>query len=254
MCPSPTDPTAPSCMTCRSRSSRARASRPWGDRCRQDYADQPAHPLLRPIEGAISVGRRGPARLQASRPAAPVSRSCSRDPVLFSLSIAENIATRRLARPGAGRPRRPRRRNAHEFIERLPQGYETQVGERGVKLSGGQRQRVRAGARVLEGQSRLIWTSPRARWTRRPSPRSFEALERLKQGRTVIVISHRSTTLAGCSAFLTVDGGRVVAQTTPAPVVAAPAPPACAPHCRVRETPRDPARAPGGPGLATARP
>src|SRR5207249_8699405 len=56
-----------------------------------------------------------------------------------------------------------------------------------------------------------------------------EALERLKQGRTVIVISHRSTTLAGCSAFLTVDRGRVVAQTTPAPVVAVPAPPACAP-------------------------
>src|SRR5207302_2584724 len=59
-----------------------------------------------------------------------------------------------------------------------------------------------------------------------------EALERLKHGRTVIVISHRSTTLAGCSAFLTVDGGRVVPQTTPAPAVAVPAsppPPARAP-------------------------
>jgi len=151
------------------------------------------------------------------------------EPVLFSVSIADNIA---YAAPGATREQivtAAQAANAHEFIGRLPQGYETQVGERGVKLSGGQRQRVALARAFLKDSPVLILDEPTSSVDAKTESAIVEALERLKQGRTVIVISHRSTTLAGCSAFLTVDGGRVVAQTTPAPVVAAPAPPACAP-------------------------
>src|SRR5881628_516012 len=149
--------------------------------------------------------------------------------VLFSLSIADNIA---YAAPGATRQQivaAAQAANAHEFIERLPQGYETEVGERGVKLSGGQRQRIALARAFLKDSPVLILDEPTSSVDAKTESAIVEALERLKQGRTVIVISHRSTTLAGCSAFLTVDGGRVVAQTTPAPVVAVPAPPARAP-------------------------
>src|SRR5213592_2715994 len=157
------------------------------------------------------------------------------DAVLFSLSIAENIA---YAAPGASREQvvaAAQAANAHEFIERLPQGYDTEVGERGVKLSGGQRQRIALARAFLKDSPVLILDEPTSSVDAKTERAIVDALERLKQARTVIVISHRSTTLAGCSAFLTVDGGRVVAQTTPRPVVAVPAlappapPPACAP-------------------------
>src|SRR6266568_3000374 len=145
------------------------------------------------------------------------------DAVLFSLSIADNIA---YAAPGASREQvvaAAQAANAHEFIERLPQGYDTEVGERGVKLSGGQRQRIALARAFLKDSPVLILDEPTSSVDAKTEATIVDALERLKQGRTVIVISHRSTTLAGCSAFLTVDGGRVVAQTTPAPVVAVPA-------------------------------
>ena len=145
------------------------------------------------------------------------------EPVLFSLSIADNIA---YAAPGASRDQivaAAQAANAHEFIERLPRGYGTEVGERGVKLSGGQRQRIALARAFLKDSPVLILDEPTSSVDAKAESAIVDALERLKQGRTVIVISHRSTTLAGCSALLTIDGGRVVADTTPAPVEARPA-------------------------------
>src|SRR5213596_618374 len=144
--------------------------------------------------------------------------------VLFSTSIAENIA---YAAPGATRQQivaAAQAASAHEFIERLPQGYDTEVGERGVKLSGGQRQRIALPRAFLKDSPVLILDEPTSSVDAKTESAIVEALERLKQGRTVIVISHRPTTLAGCSALLTIDGGRVVAQTTPAAVEALPTP------------------------------
>src|SRR3989441_3003883 len=146
------------------------------------------------------------------------------DAVLFSLSIAENIA---YAAPGATREQvvaAAQAANAHEFIERLPQGYDTQVGERGVKVSGGQRQRIALARAFLKDSPILILDEPTSSVDAKTEAAIVDALERLKQGRTVIVISHRPSTLAGCSALLTIDGGRVVADTTPAAVEALPAP------------------------------
>src|SRR5881296_3460632 len=142
--------------------------------------------------------------------------------VLFSSSIAENIA---YAAPGATRQQivaAAQAANAHEFIERLPQGYDTEVGERGMKLSGGQRQRIALARAFLKDSPVLILDEPTSSVDAKTESAIVEALERLKQGRTVIVISHRPTTLAGCSALLTIDGGRVVADTTPAAVEALP--------------------------------
>src|SRR5881398_1824976 len=176
-----------------------------------------------PLEGAIlldGVDLRDYKLLDLRRQFAVVLQ----DAVLFSLSIAENIA---YAAPGATREQvvaAAQAANAHEFIERLPQGYDTQVGERGVKLSGGQRQRIALARAFLKDSPVLILDEPTSSVDAKTEAAIVDALERLKQGRTVIVISHRPTTLAGCSALLTIDGGRVVADTTPAAVEALPTP------------------------------
>ena len=137
--------------------------------------------------------------------------------VLFSTSIAENIA---YAAPGATRQQivaAAQAANAHEFIERLPQSYDTEVGDRGVKLSGGQRQRIALARAFLKDSPVLILDEPTSSVDQQTEAAIVEALERLKRGRTVIIISHRPSTLAGCSATVRVDAGRVVAETTPTP-------------------------------------
>src|SRR5947209_6253916 len=134
--------------------------------------------------------------------------------VLFSASIAENIA---YAVPGASREQivaAARAANAHEFIERLPQGYDTEVGERGVKLSGGQRQRVAIARAFLTDSPVLLLDEPTSGVDPHTEAAIVEALGRLQEGRTVIIISHRPSAVARCTALLTMARGRVVADTT----------------------------------------
>ena len=136
------------------------------------------------------------------------------EPVLFSVSIAENIA---YAAPGARLEQivaAAQAANAHEFIEQLPQGYETEVGERGVKLSGGQRQRIALARAFLKDSPVLILDEPTSSVDPRTEAAIVQALERLEEGRTVLIISHRPTTLAGCSAVLVLEDGRVVSDTS----------------------------------------
>ncbi|PYN30131.1 MAG: hypothetical protein DME01_28375 [Candidatus Rokuibacteriota bacterium] len=136
------------------------------------------------------------------------------DPVLFSSSIAENIG---YAKPGAARNEliaAAHAANAHEFIVRLPQGYDTQLGERGVQLSGGQRQRIAIARAFLKDSPVIILDEPTSAVDMDTEAVIVEALERLQKGRTVVIISHRPTTLAGCSAILTIEQGRIVSDTT----------------------------------------
>ena len=136
------------------------------------------------------------------------------DSVLFSASIAENIA---YAVPGASRDEivvAARVANAHEFIERLPQGYDTEVGERGVKLSGGQRQRIALARAFLTDSPVLILDEPTSGVDAHTEAAIVEALGRLQEGRTVIIISHRPSAVARCTAMLTIERGRVVADTS----------------------------------------
>ena len=131
------------------------------------------------------------------------------EPVLFAGSIAENIA---YADPDADLPRveaAARAANIHEFIERLPEGYATVVGERGMSLSGGERQRLGLARAYLRDAPLLILDEPTSSVDVQTEAGILEALEKLAGGRTTLVIAHRQSTLYACDRILRVEDGRV---------------------------------------------
>ncbi len=130
--------------------------------------------------------------------------------VLFSVGVAENIA---YADPGAPPTQivaAARAANAHEFIERLPQRYDTAVGERGMQLSGGQRQRIALARAFLKDAPLLILDEPTSAVDVRTEAAILEAMDRLMRGRTSFLITHRESALAACDARMHLEGGRVV--------------------------------------------
>jgi ATP-binding cassette, subfamily B, bacterial len=135
------------------------------------------------------------------------------EPVLFSTSIAENIA---YARPGA-RTRdivaAAEAANAHEFVRALPDGYETIVGERGMRLSGGERQRIALARAFLKDAPILILDEPTSSVDTHTEAAIMEASERLMQGRTSLMIAHRLSTLENCDARFEIEFGRIVRPT-----------------------------------------
>jgi ATP-binding cassette, subfamily B, bacterial len=142
------------------------------------------------------------------------------EPVLFSTSIAENIA---YARPSASAEEiiaAAKAANAHDFIARLPRGYDTLVGERGICLSGGERQRIALARAFLKNAPILILDEPTSSVDVRTEAAIMEAMERLMQGRTTFMIAHRPDTLRLCDTLLVVENGRLVtvapSRTTPA--------------------------------------
>ena len=132
------------------------------------------------------------------------------EPVLFSTSIAENIA---YARPGA-RWRdvigAAEAANAHEFVRRLPDGYETVVGERGMRLSGGERQRIALARAFLKDAPILLLDEPTSSVDTQTEAAIMEAIQRLMEGRTSLLIAHRLSTLEICDARVEIESGRVV--------------------------------------------
>ncbi|HKA59887.1 MAG TPA: ATP-binding cassette domain-containing protein [Gemmatimonadales bacterium] len=139
------------------------------------------------------------------------------DAVLFSGSVADNIA---YALPDASREQiiaAANAANAHEFITQLPRGYDTEVGDRGLQLSGGQRQRIALARAFLKDSPILILDEPTSGVDTQTEAAIVSALARLQEGRTVITISHRPSAIARCTALLTVERGRIVADTTRAP-------------------------------------
>ena len=138
------------------------------------------------------------------------------EPVLFSTSIAENIA---YGRAGARREEieaAARAADAHDFVSALPDGYDTPVGERGMRLSGGERQRVSLARAFLKDAPILILDEPTSSIDMRTEANIMEAIERLMRGRTTLMIAHRLSTLEGCDIRLEIDLGRV-RTVTPAP-------------------------------------
>ena len=133
------------------------------------------------------------------------------EPVLFSTTIFENIA---YARPDATDEEieaAAAAANIHDFIAALPEGYETQVGERGMRLSGGERQRISLARAFLKDAPILILDEPTSSVDVETEAVIMEAMERLMAGRTSFMIAHRLSTLEGCDLRLAIDKGRIVA-------------------------------------------
>lgn len=132
------------------------------------------------------------------------------DVFLFDGSIADNIAyARRHARPEQVR-QAARSAGAEEFIERLPQGYDTLIGERGVKLSGGQRQRLAIARAILADPVILILDEATSSLDTETERLIQKSLAQLLRGRTSLVIAHRLSTIAHADRILVIEGGRVV--------------------------------------------
>lgn len=136
------------------------------------------------------------------------------DPFLFSASVRENIA---YGRPGAGAgevEQAARRAQAHDFIMRLPDGYDTRVGERGLTLSGGQRQRIAIARAFLVDPRILVLDDATSAVDASTEQAIKDALREVMAGRTTFVIAHRLSTIALADEIVVLEGGRVLADGT----------------------------------------
>ncbi len=138
------------------------------------------------------------------------------DPALFSGTIRENIA---YATPDVTESQiiaAAKAANAHDFITKLNDGYDTQIGERGVKLSGGQKQRLAIARALLKDAPILILDEATSSLDSKAEAQVQEALEALMKGRTTVIIAHRLSTIAGVDEIVTIKGGRVDETGSPA--------------------------------------
>ncbi|KAA5803916.1 ABC transporter ATP-binding protein [Alkalicaulis satelles] len=136
------------------------------------------------------------------------------DPALFHRTLAENIA---YARPGASREdiiEAARRARAHDFITDLPQGYDTLVGERGIKLSGGERQRVAIARAILADAPILVFDEATSSLDNETERDIQAALAEVMAGKTAIVIAHRLSTIRDADRILVFQDGAIVEQGT----------------------------------------
>jgi ATP-binding cassette subfamily B protein len=137
------------------------------------------------------------------------------EPVLFSTSIGENIAYGGPGARGEEIEAAAKAANVHDFIAGLPEGYDTEVGERGVRLSGGERQRISLARAFLKDAAILILDEPTSSVDTRTEAEIIDAMQRLMADRTSFMIAHRLSTLEICDARIEVEGGRVVTAADP---------------------------------------
>ena len=134
------------------------------------------------------------------------------EPVLFSGTIADNLRYGRLDATREEIEAAARAAHAHDFISRLPKGYDTQVAEAGGSLSGGERQRLCVARAILKSAPLLILDEPTSSLDAISEEIVFSALRRLRAGRTTIVIAHRLSTVRDADRILVLDGGRIAAE------------------------------------------
>lgn len=137
------------------------------------------------------------------------------DPALFSGTVLENIA---YARPGASRKevvKAAKDANADEFISKFKKGYETEIGERGLKLSGGQKQRIAIARALLKNAPILVLDEATSSLDSKSEAMVQEALERLMHGRTTLIIAHRLSTIQHVDQIITLQNGSVDEVGTP---------------------------------------
>ena len=161
--------------------------------------------------GAITIDGQNIAEHQQSSLRGQIA-IVQQEPILFHRTLAENIA---YGRPGASRSEiieAARQANAHDFIMDLPKAYETLVGERGVKLSGGERQRVAIARAFLADAPILILDEATSSLDSESEVMIQQAMERLMEGRTTLVIAHRLSTVRALDRLLVFDKGRIVEE------------------------------------------
>jgi ATP-binding cassette subfamily B protein len=181
------------------------------------------HLILRfydPLSGHVSFDG---VRLVDADPADLRSRIAlvPQDVAIFAMTVGDNIRFGRADATDAEVKRAAQLALAEEFIARLPQGYDTPVGERGVTLSGGQRQRIAIARAILRGAPLLLLDEATSSLDAESETLVQQALERLMQARTTLVIAHRLATVLTCDRILVMDQGRIVEEGTHASLVAA---------------------------------
>ncbi len=144
------------------------------------------------------------------------------DVVLFDGTVMENIRLGRRDATDDEVLEAARAANCDEFVLRMPQGYATRIGENGARLSGGERQRVSIARALLKGAPVVLLDEATASLDVEGETRVQEALSRLLEGRTVLVIAHRMRTVEGADRVVVLDAGRVVEQGSPAELMAKP--------------------------------
>jgi ATP-binding cassette subfamily B protein len=137
------------------------------------------------------------------------------EPALFSGTIRENIA---YSHPKASEKEvvaAAKAANAHEFVSKFEKGYDTEIGERGLKLSGGQKQRIAIARALLKDAPILILDEATSSLDSRSEVMVHQALERLMRGRTTIIIAHRLSTIQNVDQIITLKNGKVNETGTP---------------------------------------
>src|SRR5690606_24818292 len=131
------------------------------------------------------------------------------DPALFSGTIRENISYSNSKAAETQIIAAAKAANAHEFIMQLEKGYDTEIGERGLKLSGGQKQRIAIARALLKDAPILILDEATSSLDSKSETMVQEALERLMKGRTTIIIAHRLSTIQSVDKIITLRGGTI---------------------------------------------
>jgi ATP-binding cassette subfamily B protein len=142
------------------------------------------------------------------------------DPSLFHRSLMENIRYGRLEATDAEVVEAARRAHAHEFIEQIPEKYESMVGERGVKLSGGQRQRIAIARVILKDAPVLILDEATSSLDSITEKTIQDSLNQVMKGKTVIVVAHRLSTIAQLDRILVFEDGRIIEDGRPSALIA----------------------------------
>ena len=136
------------------------------------------------------------------------------DPLLFSGSVRENILLGRPDADEASLVEAARRANAHDFIQALPNGYDTEIGERGVKLSGGQKQRIAIARVFLKDPAILVLDEATSALDLESEHLIQESLRELSDDRTTLIVAHRLSTITHADRIFVVDGGEIAERGT----------------------------------------